>query len=117
MIGSRLMPKFLQRLLDHFERPANFALDITKLRLQQRLLRIDDHIHARRNRAVQPDRLAQAPLHPVAHHCAAQHLPTVNPTRTPSAFGTWQIKHGHVRREMPAPLLVDALEIRVPKQT
>ena len=44
-------------------------------------------------------------------------LPTVNPdAHSAVPFAARKVKHGHVGGEMPAPLFVHALEIRVPEQ-
>ena len=63
----------LALLPDNFKRSPYFLQQIFKFGPEQRLLGIDDDIHgAIVRRTSQPNRLAQASLHPVAVHCAAQ---------------------------------------------
>ncbi len=119
-------------LLYNYEGPADFVHNRRKVNCQQGLLWIDDHIRIRtRSRPRHPHGLAQAPLHAVALHRSAERAAHRESNAQPRSY--WQprrgnlrpgnarlrprpIEHGHRRREMPPPLLVDALEVGVSQQ-
>ena len=115
-----------------YESAADFVHHRGEINRQQRLLWINDYIRARaRSGPRQPDRLAQAPLHPVALHRAterAAHGESNSQSRCDRRLrgGSFRsshegvrplpIKHCHGRREMASPLLVHTLEIGVPQK-
>ncbi len=121
----------LHPMLNNYERPLHFVQHRRKLRSQQRLLRINHHIHrpCRRNPR-QPHRFPQPPLHAIAHHRPAQRPPHgkshARPWGDRLAYGLAprglrsrprQIENSYGRREMPPPLLINPLKIRVAQQS
>jgi hypothetical protein len=110
---------FLQLFVDHLERLRNFALQIREVCGQCRSLRIDHHIDCNRDRKItQPHGLTQATLDSISLDRAAQRLAycETNSRALQLVIGALQIKHCHVRREMPASLLVNPLKVRMPQQ-
>jgi len=101
-------------LFNHYESPLHFVQHNRELSSQQRLPRIDDHVHVTGARPLrQPYRFPQPPLHTIAHHRATQcppHCKSHARARTPRGRPR-QIKHSHRSGKMPPPLLVNPLKI------
>ena len=122
---SALRARGCQLPLYDYESLTHFVQQGIKTGGQKRLLRVDHYVGAwARHGAGQANGLAQAALHAIAVDGAPQ-----NPTHgesDPKTGGCWnfsrasslpvQVENSHRSREMPAPLLVHALEICVAQQ-
>ena len=122
--------RFRQLLFYDYESAADFVHDRREVDREQRLLRIDDHVGARRRgRAREPHSFAQSALHPVTLHRAAEGA-AYGESDAQSRCGRLRceilrrgfrlrprpIENRHGRGKMPPPQLVDALEVGVPQQ-
>src|SRR5215471_5620587 len=106
-----------QLLRDHIKRAADFFHYHRELHRQYGLFRVDYHVNGRLQHCPpQPHRLAQPPLDSVALHGATQHAPD-GKTDARTTLGLPQVEHGHVRGEEPLTLLVNAIEVGMPKQS
>jgi hypothetical protein len=106
-----------QLLCDHFEGPADFAQQVREFRRPKGLFGIDDHVGGYRlNRTAEPNRLSQAPLHPIAIDRSAKNAADGEPNSKPLTLRSCQVKHGHVGGKVATSLLVHSLKIRVPQK-
>jgi hypothetical protein len=117
-VQSPLLPAAAHLLRNHFKSFADLSEKHREFNRPHRLLRIDDDVHRwRRRRPCQPNRLAQPPLHPVPIHSIPKHASHSESNAHAFAIRSPEIKDGHVGGEMPPPLLVNSLKVRVPQQT
>lgn len=102
---------------DNPEGTSHILRDFSKLRPQCRLLGIDYNVYTRpKPLPFASHSFPQAPLNAVALYRPTQH--TSNSESNPRAASRpRQEEKGHVAGKMPLPLLVDALEIRMPQQS
>jgi hypothetical protein len=124
---SSLSRSALHLLLYNYESSLHFVQHRCKVHCQQRLLRINHHIHRPRLRHPrQPHRFPQPPLHAIPHHRPAQRLAHSKSHARPWIYrvvSRWlcgrprPIENGHRRREMPPPLLVNPFKICVAQQS
>jgi len=109
-------------LCDHLKSPAHFRLNVSKIRVEQRALRVDDHVRRNfRRKTAEPHCLAQAAFHAVAVYRASQPSPhgepDTNALRTVAVIlAALQIKNCHVRRKVATPVLVNPLKICMPQK-
>src|SRR6185437_8898524 len=103
---------------DQFKRFFHFLLYLRELGGQQRLFRIDDHVHSDLVVSSQkPYSLAQTASHPVPNYRAAERPAHGKPHAKVLRRLALQVKNRHVRGKMALALFVDALKIRVPQKT
>ena len=108
----------LRGLFDHLKCSGDLILYLGKICRKHRPLGIDDHVRRNlRRKAAEPHRLAKAALHAVALYRPSQHPPhgktDAKSLRRFVVRAALQIENRHVRREMPAPLLVNPFKIRM----
>jgi hypothetical protein len=114
-----LRTALLQMFIDHLERLADFALQIAEVGGQRRALGIDHYIHGNSGREItQPDGLTQATSDSISLDRAAQCLAhrETNSRALQLVVRTAQVKNRHMRREVPTPLFIDSLKVRMPQQ-
>ena len=109
---------FTQRSFNRLQRRRDFVPHRAEFGRQQRAFRVDHNVRDHTCiESAQPYRFTQPALHPVPLHRAAKGLPYCK-TDTQIARArfavTPQIKHRHMRSEVPFALLVNPLKVRVP---